>query len=51
MDATAPDEDPNMYEAGEQNDVLSEMNAQEFTVRDPHDFNGHIVYNVTGKDM
>ena len=40
-----------MYEAGEQNDVLSEMNAQEFTVRDPHDFNGHIVYNVTGKDL
>ena len=47
----APEEDPNMYEAKGQSDILDEMSALEFTVRDPHDFGGHIVYNVTGKDL
>ena len=51
MAETAPDEEASIYQAGEYTDIFSGASAREFTVRDPHDFSGHIVYNVTGKDL
>lgn len=44
--------DPNIYNAGQQNnDVFSEENTFDYSVRDPQDFHGHIVYVVKGKDL
>lgn len=48
-------EEPNVYEenqtAGEKKpDLFSDVRALEFSVRDPQDFNGHIVYVVKGVD-
>ena len=41
-----------MFAAQEQqNDVLSDAAAFDFSVRDPQDFHGHIVSVVKGKDL
>ena len=46
-------EDPEVYSAQENNrdDMFSDSNTVQFTVRDPHDSNGHIVYVVKGVDL
>ena len=44
-------EEPNVYEqSGQSHDVFNEANMLEFSVRDPQDFHGHIVYVVKGND-
>lgn len=47
-------QEPDVYEqteAGNQgNDIFNDANALEFSVRDPQDFHGHIVYVCKGKD-
>lgn len=50
-DAGAGDQvidDPNVFE--KQSDVFAEEQYFDFSVRDPQDFGGHIVYNVKGRD-
>ena len=32
-------------------DIFTDQKAIEFSVRDPSDFNGHIVYTVKGTDL
>lgn len=46
-------EDPNVYSAGEegQQDIFNTNKALSFSVRDPQDSGGHIVYNVKGVDL
>lgn len=45
-------EDPNVYAAQEQGrDLFSEQAVAQFTVRDPENFQGHIVYTVKGSDL
>ena len=44
-------EDPSVYAAQEKGDLDSTDKTNMFTVRDPTDFNGHIVYNVKGTDL
>ena len=55
-DATGGVEEPDVYvqdnasgEKGTQ-DIFTDQRALEFSVRDPQDFHGHIVYVVKGKD-
>lgn len=45
-------EEPNVYEQqeGQEHDLFAEAKALEFSVRDPQDFHGHIVYVVKGRD-
>ena len=45
-------EDPNVFAASDQkDDLFTEESAFFFSVRDPQDFHGHIVYNVKGRDL
>ena len=44
-------DDPSVYAAQEKGDLDSTDKTNLFTVRDPTDFNGHIVYNVKGTDL
>ena len=45
-------EDPAIYMQNEtkQGDLFTDEIAFEFSVRNPQDFNGHIVYEVKGRD-
>lgn len=47
--------EPNVYEQTENSatgtqDIFTDVRALEFSVRDPQDFHGHIVYVVKGND-
>ena len=44
-------DDPSVYAAQEKGDLDATDKTNLFTVRDPTDFNGHIVYNVKGTDL
>ena len=49
--AGAQIEEPNVYsQEGQESDLFTEAKALEFSVRDPQDFHGHIVYVVKGRD-
>jgi len=41
--------EPNVYEqSGQKEDFFSDVKALHFSVRDPQDFSGHIVFVVKG---
>jgi hypothetical protein len=45
-------EDPNVYAAQDKkNDLFTDETVVNFSVRDPQDFGGHIVYVVKGVDL
>jgi len=45
-------EDPNVFAAQDnKDDLFTDESAIYFSVRDPQDFHGHIVYDVCGKDL
>lgn len=51
-DQTQQIDNPDVYNAKEQDtDLLTEQSVMNFSVRDPQDFHGHIVYDVKGIDL
>mmetsp|Transcript_20199 Transcript_20199/g.24959 ORF Transcript_20199/g.24959 Transcript_20199/m.24959 type:complete len:203 (+) Transcript_20199:81-689(+) len=48
-----PVDDPNVFSQQEQSNqaIFDDSKENGFTVRDPQDNHGHIVYNVTGSDL
>lgn len=43
-------EDADVFKAKE-NDIFTDDFAYEFSVKNPQDFHGHVVYEVKGKDL
>jgi len=50
-DQTQVVDNPDVYDAKDQTDLFTEQKAMSFSVRDPQDFHGHIVYDVKGVDL
>ena len=51
--ADGPDEvieDANVFKSKE-TDILTDDTALDFSVKNPQDFHGHVVYEVKGKDL
>ena len=46
-------EEPNVFSEQQQSSqpMIDDSEVSGFAVRDPQDFHGHIVYNVTGRDL